>query len=76
MPRFIFFFVVRVCVLVVFVELRLLVKLFIIKDFVVFVVVAWIGIHGVACAENYSAAGLAAAAGAAGAAGAAPGCDG
>jgi hypothetical protein len=71
LPGFFVVLAILVEILVVFVELGILVKFFIFKDFVVFFVVVLkpeTGIHGEACAENYSAVGLAAAGGAAAAA--------
>jgi len=80
LPRFVVLFLVFVEILIVFVvlvEFGVLVKLFIIKDFVVFVVeLVGAGVHfGGLSAEIYSVGGLAAAAGG-GAGAAAPGCVG
>jgi hypothetical protein len=45
LPRFLFLFVVEVGIIVVVFTVGVLVKLFIFKDFVVFVVGTWAGIH-------------------------------
>ena len=80
LPAFHFFVVFFVRILIVFVGVRVLVKLFILQDFVVFVVQKEIhGSQGLAAGGGVGggAAGAAATvAGGGAAAGAAPGCDG
>jgi hypothetical protein len=51
LPGFLFFVAVFVFVLVVFVEVRILVKVFIINDFVVIRFIVWCCIHGMPARE-------------------------